>query len=331
MNREKLVDHIRGALIGCAYGDAMGMPTEMMTRAHMNLAFPDGVQTFSPSTKYDFIGRRFEAGEVTDDTINTLLVCQAIIDGKGTFEARAYLEMLRKWIDRNKETSASVIGPSTSRALQLISEGTPMEKAGRFGTTNGSAMKVSPIGLVNDYRNMKGLVDQVEQLCLPTHNNSIAIAGASMIAAAVSYALRGDGSLDEMYSVAEEAESEGGKRGFPLPSASLRLRTEILRQRVKEVPDQVPKLIETEFGMGMETIETVPAALAIVDLADGKPMKAARIASNIAGDTDTVGAIACAICGAMNPEFDPADVKLLEGRNQINFDSYAKALLPYVR
>lgn len=331
MEQEELLNHIRGALIGCAYGDAMGMPTEMLTREHIDLAFPEGVQSFSPSTEFDFIGRRFEAGEVTDDTVNTLLVCKSIIDGKGEFDVHAYMDLLRKWIEENQETSAFVIGPSTARALQLIAEGTPIEKAGRFGTTNGSAMKVSPIGLISDYHDMKQLVDRTEQLCLPTHHNSIAIAGASMIAAAVSYALRGNDSMDELISAAEEAEAEGRTRGFQLPGPSLCLRTELLRKQIREAPAQVSKMIETEFGMGMETVETVPAVLAIVELAGGKPMKAARIAANIAGDTDTAGAIACAICGAMNPEFDPSEVKLLKERNHIDFDAYAKALLPYVR
>ena len=73
MERNELLERIKGCLIGCAYGDAMGMPSEMMKPELIKELFPDGISKLEPSTSRDFIGRRFKAGEVTDDTVNTIL------------------------------------------------------------------------------------------------------------------------------------------------------------------------------------------------------------------------------------------------------------------
>ena len=45
--------------------------------------------------------------------------------------------------------------------------------------------------------------------------------------------------------------------------------------------------------------ESVPAAFGIFALADGDPVRAARLAFSLSGDADTIGAIACAICGGL--------------------------------
>lgn len=45
--------------------------------------------------------------------------------------------------------------------------------------------------------------------------------------------------------------------------------------------------------------ESIPTAFGLVILAGGDPMRVVRYAANIGGDTDTIGAIAGAICGAL--------------------------------
>lgn len=78
--------------------------------------------------------------------------------------------------NENSGVSAYVSGPSTLKALDKIAKGVPVEEAGVTGTTNGAAMKIAPIGIVSDYREMQNLIKNVYQICLPTHNTKIAIA-----------------------------------------------------------------------------------------------------------------------------------------------------------
>ena len=44
--------------------------------------------------------------------------------------------------------SLDLLGPSTSRAIAAVLAGAPVAEAGRFGATNGAAMRVTPVGLV---------------------------------------------------------------------------------------------------------------------------------------------------------------------------------------
>lgn len=332
MSKDIVRSRVKGALLGCAYGDAMGMPTEMMTRENIDALFPSGVRELSSSTEYDFIGRSMQAGEITDDTINTILVVDMLIQEHGVVNTETYLAYLQNWIQENPEKSKFVAGPSTLRALDAISKGTPLEKAGVFGTTNGSAMKISPIGIVSDYHNLEALVDNVERLCLPTHNTSIAIAGASAIAACISYAIREENpTLDFLWDVAYQGALLGEKRGFNFPTASLTRRLRAVQEYVKtHSEEEVIEELKYFFGTGVESLETIPAVLAIVAISKGDPIKAGYISASIGGDTDTLGAISCSICGCLNPEFPDTIIQTLESVNTISFDDLTEGLLPYV-
>lgn len=332
MNQNNLFKRVKGVLIGCAYGDAMGMPTEFLKREYIQELFPEGINTFYPTTQYDFIGRNMPAGEVTDDTINTILISEMIIDNKGTFSALSYLEYLQNWVKAHPEKNDVVAGPSTKRALAALSNGTPLEKAGIMGTTNGASMRISPIGIVSDYRDMNRLVNNVYEICLPTHNNAIAVAGASAVAACVSYGVRGGKDTHKLWDLALEAAHIGKQKGFQMPGLSLERRIKAVKELVETQPyNIVINELQDLYGTGVETIETIPAVLAIIQLAKDDPCQCARISATIGGDTDTIGAISTAICGAMHPDFPVEDVELLERVNNLNFDELAEGLYPYVQ
>ena len=44
-----LKDHIYGCLVGVAAGDAMGMPTSLMSRKAIRDTFPDYIEDFLPA------------------------------------------------------------------------------------------------------------------------------------------------------------------------------------------------------------------------------------------------------------------------------------------
>lgn len=322
-------ERARGALLGCALGDAMGMPTEMMSRTGIAALFPDGVHTFSTTTKRDVFGRTMRAGEITDDTINTVLVAEMLIESGGVVIAQTYIDKLSAWVHDHPEKSRYVAGPNTLRALDLIAQGTSLKRAGIFGTTNGGAMKISPVGVVRDYRNLSGLVDAVEQVCLPTHNTSAAIACAAAVAAAVSYGVRGAGNLDELWDVAITAADEGFTRGYAFPTVSLPVRLRAVRELVRDSSDgEVERQLQDFYGCGVESVETAPAVFAVVSIAEGDPQRAASIAAGLGGDTDTIGAIAAAICGSLHPELISNEaVRLLADVNDIDFDGLAAGLV----
>ncbi|MCR6679959.1 ADP-ribosylglycohydrolase family protein, partial [Escherichia marmotae] len=54
------------------------------------------------------------------------------------------------------------------------------------------------------------------------------------------------------------------------------------------------------IGAGTSTIESGPFAIALVELAQTDPNRCAILCANLGCDTDTIGAMATAICGALH-------------------------------
>lgn len=73
-------------------------------------------------------------------------------------------------------------------------------------------------------------------------------------------------------------------------------------------------------GAGTSTIESVPCAIALVELAQTDPNRCAVLCANLGGDTDTIGAMATAICGALHGvnAIDPALKAELDAVNQLD-------------
>lgn len=326
MNRE---DRVKGALIGIAVGDAMGMPTEFFSRAAIKARF-GRIETFLPAPADGLIPRDLVAGETTDDTANSQLVIAMLEETGGRADPAVFIRLLKHWIDTSPKSSA-VTGPSTARAIKAIEDGTPMEEAGKMGTTNGGAMKIAPLGLANRPDDLPALVEQVRLLCLPTHNTGTAIAGAAAIAAAVSAAAEGWDDWDKIWALAGEAAALGAAQGFDAAAPRMTARMALARRLVDEAADEVAACdaIYDIVGSGLPTAESVPAALALAYLSAGDPMRCARLCAEIGADTDTVGAMACAIVGAMAGQGAfPADaVELVSRVNSLDFGAMARVLV----
>ncbi|MGL5124236.1 MAG: ADP-ribosylglycohydrolase family protein [Fusobacteriaceae bacterium] len=329
INEQELYKRIRGVLIGCAVGDAMGMPTECWSQEKINRFFPSGVNEFMPSNENDIMGRKMKKGEITDDTINTVMIIETIVESQGNLDVNFYVEKLRYW-NKNSGVSGYVSGPSTLRALKKIEEGVSIEETGIMGTTNGASMKITPIGVVSDYKDMKQLVKNVYQICLPTHNTKIAIAGASAVSAVISYVIQGGKDIEEIWKIAYQGIEAAKDYGFDFPAASLKFRMQAAREIVlNNTEEEAIKKLYNEIGTGLETIETIPCVFAVIELANKDPMKAAIISANLGWDTDTIGAISAAICGGINPDFKSEIVDLIEKTNDLNFKKLSESLLPF--
>ena len=326
---EELYSRIRGVLIGGAYGDAMGMPTEFWTQEHISTRFPQGVDRLLPSQPDDFFGRTMSAGEITDDTINTMMIANMIVENHGMINTESYIRQLIKWKNES-EVAALVCGPSTLKALEAIERGVSVEVTGKLGTTNGAAMKISPVGIISDYRDPDTLISKVSMICKRSHNTSVAIQGAGIVASMVSYAVSGGNDIDEMWSLAEVLAGRAKNCGFQIPSASLIERMKLAKQMIRHgTTAEAVKNLYDIIGTGVETIETIPSVLAVVELSEGDPLVSAKISASLGGDTDTIGAISTAICGGMHPDFSDSLVRDLESVNSLHFDDLSSNLYPF--
>lgn len=129
----------------------------------------------------DIVGSRFEFGPApeknfklfspecsfTDDTICTIAVADAILNGKD------YGTTLHEWCRRYPNP----MGGYGGRFHQWVMSDNP-QPYGSFG--NGAAMRVSPIAwLFNDYDQMR---EEAKKSAAPTHNHPEGLKGAECIA-----------------------------------------------------------------------------------------------------------------------------------------------------
>jgi ADP-ribosylglycohydrolase len=310
-------DRAYGALLGLAIGDALGMPTQYQPRSVIAERY--GIlDWFQPGPPDNFISRGMAAGCVTDDTDQAVLLGEMLVEGGGRIGPESFARALLAWEARMIAAgSADLLGPSTRHALTLVAAGTSTELTGRTGSTNGAAMRVAPVGIAFPVAPLSGIVDAVFQTGHVTHNTTVAIAGASAIATAVSAGVAG-AKLSEALGLSIEAAKLGAQRGFYFAGGDVAARIEwaldLVRGRSEE---EALDLIYRLVGTGVATNEAVPAAIAICAVAPDDPWRVCCLAASLGGDCDTVGAIAGAIMGACHgaERFPAKAVAALQGAN----------------
>lgn len=294
---DKLYEKILGSLIGISAGDAMGMPTSMLTPEQIKKYY-GYVDDFVKPMAEHLIHEGLEEGSSTDDTIMTMLVADELIEQNGNITIDGMVQKLIKWALDNNMLESPIIGPSTRSSLKtLINGGDPIE-AGKFGETNGAAMKIAPIGLVN-YNNLDLLQENVYKACVPSHGTSTAISGAMAVSYAIASAMRGDG-IDKIIKESIKGAEIGVKMGNIVPAASVARRIELAIELVdsSSSEEEAATKIYEIIGTSMRTIESVPAAMGFFYLAKGNPKKAILIATNMGDDADTISSITGGISGA---------------------------------
>lgn len=289
-------DRAAGTLYGLAIGDALGMPTQSLPREVIAHRW-GRIERFEPGPPDQPIAPELEAGSVTDDTEQALLVARLLIDGQGHIDPVGFAQALAEWergmVERG---SADLLGPSTKHAINVINAGGSPDEAGRTGTTNGAAMRVAPVGVAAPPG--PGLLPLVVESCQVTHNTTIGISSAAAVAAAVSAGVDGAGT-DEAITAAVEAARAGAARGHWIAGGDIAARVDWARGHVADLPDD--RLCEELYdvvGTSVASQESVVSALALVSVRGDRPWDAVRLAASLGGDTDTVAAIVGAVLGA---------------------------------
>lgn len=308
-------DRAVGALTGLALGDALGMPTQLLSRPRI-LARYGELTGFVDAPDDNEISRGTPAGRVTDDTDQALILGRLLVEGGGRVDPRRLADELLSWEARMTALgSADLLGPSTRRALQLLTQGAPIGESGRWGDTNGAAMRVAPVGVAYPPDPVDRLVDAVADIDRVTHDTTVANAGAAAVAAAVSAGIDG-ASLDDAVALGVAAARVGATRGQYVPGADVAARIEWARDLVAGSPDPLD-VIYRLVGTGVATQEAVPAAFAVLSVYPGDPFRACLAAASLGGDCDTVAAMVGAISGACHgyAALPPDAVATLEAAN----------------
>lgn len=316
---------ILGTFYGQALGDSMGMPSELWPRSRVKAHF-GWIDRFLPGPEENNAACYFDACQFTDDTSMALALADAIIECDGDINPDIIARNVLTWAEGFDAFNKNIFGPSSKAAMKAIKQGTPINELENNGVTNGAAMRVSPMGCLLPTHSLDNFVEQVALASSPTHKSDVAIAGAVVIAWAVSKAIEGEdwqAIKDQLPAVALSAQT----RNITTFSASMAARIE-LALTIAQEPTGLETRMEKIYnlvGAGVSTIESVPAAIAMVELSLTNPNRCAVLCANLGGDTDTIGAMATAICGALNgiDSIDQNLKKQLDDENQLDFEGYS--------
>ncbi|GGE54749.1 hypothetical protein GCM10011391_37140 [Pullulanibacillus camelliae] len=325
-------DKIAGTLYGMAIGDALGMPSELWNRTRVKDFF-GRIETFLDGPQENGAAKYFRLGQFTDDTSQALILLDSLFENDFIPDQHIVANKLIDWAYSIDAFSKNILGPSSKAALTAIKNKQDPEPFTSTALTNGAAMRIAPIGCLFSPQEKEEMKHLIVKLSKATHSTDVALGGAAMIATAVSAAIA-DYGWNEIMAEAISIYSLVAKEGAETFSASLieRLKLGIkLADQYKEDEEEFTQKIYDLVGAGTMTSESVPAALAIAYFAKD-PVRCALLCANLGGDTDTIGAMATAICGAKNgfKSLDPSWVRVIDKNNEVSLQTYVKRIVEYI-
>ena len=329
--------HAHGALAGLALGDALGMPTQAMSPEQIRAVYGritglvdgDASQPYAPG---------MPAGSVTDDTEQALLVASLLIRGRGSSSGRVALNAvefahaLLAWEDSMIERgSLDLLGPSTKAALERVRAGEDPLTVGGEGTTNGAAMRVTPIGIAVSTEDPEAFAEAVWSSCRVTHATRQGFQSAALVAAAVSMGIdtvrTPSPDLRSLLWKAVTYVDSLPERGAWTPDPDVVAATRRAMQLVANPASSSLECLIDQVGTSVASAHAIPMAFAL--LARDPSPQALLDAANLGGDTDTIGAIAGAILGAaLGVQVLPADsLSMIEEVSHLGLSGVAGDLL----
>ncbi|AZV57268.1 ADP-ribosylglycohydrolase family protein [Clostridium sp. AWRP] len=316
---------ILGALYGMAIGDAMGMPSEFWTRRKIKEYFGK-IEGFLEGPKESELAMYYAKGQFTDDTGEAIAILKSLIKTNFVPDKNDIADELIKWAIAHNAFEYNILGPSSKAALMAIREGKDPEEFTCKAETNGAAMRIAPIGCLFSCEDKDNLIEYVVNVSSVTHNTDVALGGASMVAMAVSSALE-DKSWDEIIKNSIEAYTKAKSFGAETFSPSLLERLNLGLYYADKYKDDSESFLQKIFdviGTGVLTSESVPAAMSIAYYAK-EPELCSIMCANLGGDTDTIGAMATAICGAKSgiENIDEKWIELINEKNRVDFNIYS--------
>lgn len=280
---EELKGKYTGCMLGAAIGDALGKHNEGVRREEILERGYIKDYCMSPTGS---LGEKLRAGQYTDDTEQMLVLAQSLVACNG-LDANDFAKRIAKWGAkvRNDPARSPFLGPSSSSAIEKLNSGISWKESGSDIPSCGSAMRAAPIGLF--YDSLEKVESNAALSSIPTHNSKGAIAGAVAVAVAVRCAI-----------------DEGDLHGIMIKTCERAKKHDIdLAKNIElayESRNELPDMVFARLGTSYYVYDTVPCAFYCFSRHFKEPEKAVIEAVNAGGDTDSIGCITGALCGALH-------------------------------
>ena len=275
--------HVFATLAFGVIGDAIGSPTELQEPEEIERRL-GWVETFE--------------GDGTDDVIMRDLLAAALIETEGYATAD---DWAAQWVKHRAMIfgdKAERFFPSILHAAEKLARGyVPRIIAEGTMPTTTSAMAIAPVGIVNA-GHPRAAAAQATEIASLVHVTNVGFCqdGAAAIAAAIAAALSPGATVESVLETAIgniKTWSGGEMRSLIRDALDLAKSSDDFKLFRKAYHERFRRAVICDSR------ETIPAALAIVWLANGDPWKAVVLSANFGRDTDTIGCIAGGICGAL--------------------------------
>ncbi|MBI2151181.1 ADP-ribosylglycohydrolase family protein [Candidatus Woesearchaeota archaeon] len=284
MNNLSTINLAKGCLIGAAVGDALGMPTEYISKHQLQSFYKGRIESYQKANN-NHPCAHLKPGQYTDDTQQLILLAESLVANNG-FNLLDFSQRIGQWayecqtIPGYDRFSG---GTSISAGLAIYNGSNPL-KTGINRATCGSAMRVAPLGIFY-YDKPQKLDTVAADSSLITHNHPAAIDSAVFISKTIASLINGAGSKESI----QEAKST-------LTSNLVKILDYVFENKEKE-----PALIAKEVGASESTYETVPMALhCFLHSPLDFEQTVVNAANLVPGDTDSIACIAGALSGAYN-------------------------------
>ncbi len=299
---------VLGMLEAISVGDALGMPTEFMGRKEIARRFGFVDRLIEPAESK--LHKNLPFASVTDDTEQVLwLLGRYLEEG---IDADVTARCLLSWVRETKADERGYIGPTSLKALAAIEAGVSPLAAGRGGNTCGGLMRTPAAvlgyagrgGIAGTAGGEEGLAKAIIASCTPTHYSSAALEAAVAFGFALDAAAAG-ATMDEVMEAALRGAEVGAAEtedDFPSPSSLSRLRLLLEQAPRWKCPQEAMAFLHDTLGSGLPSWETCPAVFGIFLHAGADTWLAVRMGASLGGDTDTIAAMAGALCAAFAGE-----------------------------
>ncbi|HWQ07276.1 MAG TPA: ADP-ribosylglycohydrolase family protein [Feifaniaceae bacterium] len=291
------LEKVQSVFTALAVGDAVGMPTEFMTRSEITAQFSALVPgLINPIQSHNHANLPFAS--VTDDTEQNLYLYR-LYQKTGRVDARETADCLLLWAEETNAEQKRYIGPSSLAALRAIRAGTSVEEAGKTGTTCGGIMRSPAAVLWQNHASSDELARDIYHCLQSTHHTSEALEAAGAYGFALQAAL-GGASRKEILSEAVR----GGSRLVSFapsincaPSSAARIKA-MYSLAATHTPEHLLDELYGIYGTGLPSADVCGAVFAIFFSAKADVWQAIRMGASVGGDTDTIASLAGALCCA---------------------------------
>ncbi|MCP5551014.1 MAG: ADP-ribosylglycohydrolase family protein [Akkermansiaceae bacterium] len=276
-------DRIAGVLLGTAIGDALGLPAEGLNPVAIRK------RGWAGNWHHRFFGKH---GMWSDDTEHAIMLGQSLLvsGGDSCRFAKALASELRWWLIG----LPAGVGLATARAILRLWMGFPPHRSGVFSAGNGPCMRTAVIGACfpDDEAKRRAFV---EAHTLMTHTDPKALIAARAITELAALFVGLIEPPPPQLVLDRLAEAAGGNeewRGITRTMETAWKSRRSLGTYLRSMG------IDANKGVGGYAWHTVPAAIYSGIVNEWRFRETVSSVLDAGGDTDSVAAIAGALCGA---------------------------------